>query len=76
MSAKKSGSGSEPPLTPAASVDGDISMTLTTSTYDLGHKREREDGKAEGGEISTSVTGEPAKKKRRIALTRVGDLDS
>jgi len=56
---------SEPLLTPATSVD-DASSTVQSASG------VREDG--EGGEANQK-SDEPPKKKRRVALTRVGDLD-
>ncbi|KAG5351847.1 hypothetical protein C0989_004737 [Termitomyces sp. Mn162] len=55
----------EPPLTPAASVEGGESGSILTSalTSDSGE-----------GEDKDKVQG-PPKKKRRVALTRVGDLE-
>ena len=47
----------EPPLTPAASVDGSENISSEQSL----------------GETQRS---DPPKKKRRVALTRVGDLES
>ncbi|KAG6918309.1 hypothetical protein DXG01_015401 [Tephrocybe rancida] len=56
----------DPPLTPAASVDGGErelgSLTTLASTSESGEERDR--------------IQEPPKKKRRVALTRVGDLES
>ena len=61
----------EPPLTPAASVDenilgareGDLSSSSSGVT-------------ALSPSISKDDVKEPPKKKRRVALTRVGDLGS
>jgi len=50
----------EPPLTPAASVDGSENTSAEIAGQSL-------------GEIQAS---DPPKKKRRVALTRVGDLES
>lgn len=60
----------EPPLTPAASVDGsegpsNIAQQQPQSVED-GLNTKAEDDKVQ----------EPPKKKRRVALTRVGDLES
>ncbi|KAG6855722.1 hypothetical protein H0H87_011614 [Tephrocybe sp. NHM501043] len=58
----------EPPLTPAASIDGGerdlASLAALTSASESGEGEERD------------KVQEPPKKKRRVALTRVGDLDS
>ncbi|KAI0773000.1 WD40 repeat-like protein [Trametes elegans] len=54
----------EPPLTPAASVEENL----------LGVRTGGEAG--EGADGSTGDVQEPPKKKRRAALTRVGDLES
>ncbi|KAJ6500371.1 WD40-repeat-containing domain protein [Mycena sanguinolenta] len=69
------------PLTPAASVDGDASTTpaptptptpvlggLTPSTSGMSMASDATDASEEAG------TDGPPKKKRRVALTRVGDL--
>ncbi|KAF5384281.1 hypothetical protein D9615_003444 [Tricholomella constricta] len=53
---------SEPPLTPAASVDGG--------------ERAKDQGVGLGPEEEKDRIQEPPKKKRRVALTRVGDLES
>ncbi|KAF8916728.1 WD40-repeat-containing domain protein [Mucidula mucida] len=55
------------PLTPAGSVDG----ADTSAEFVFPPKREREDSVKEPG---ASEEHEPPKKKRRIALTRVGDV--
>ena len=62
----------EPPLTPAASVDGSEGPSYNTqqpsqSVEGGGHDIEAED---------RDRIQEPPKKKRRVALTRVGDLES
>jgi chromatin assembly factor 1 subunit B len=62
----------EPPLTPAASVDGSEGASYNTqqpsqSVEGGGHDIEAED---------RDKIQEPPKKKRRVALTRVGDLES
>jgi len=62
----------EPPLTPAASVDG--------SEGGLTYMTPQQSQSVEGGR-DTEAEGrdkiqEPPKKKRRVALTRVGDLKS
>ena len=62
----------EPPLTPAASVDGsegplNIAQLQTQSVEDGLNTKAAEDHDKDQG---------PPKKKRRVALTRVGDLES
>ena len=57
---------SEPPLTPATSVD-DAPTT--------GHIARVIGGESEPPEMAEKESDEPPKKKRRVALTRVGDLD-
>jgi chromatin assembly factor 1 subunit B len=57
---------SEPLLTPATSVD-DASSSVQ------GGSGVRGDG--EGSGEANQKSDEPPKKKRRVALTRVGDLD-
>ncbi|PPQ96476.1 hypothetical protein CVT26_010470 [Gymnopilus dilepis] len=70
---------SEPPLTPAASMDG-------SETYFSSHTSDQVAPAAEGGSsvaageatpagAEENKTQEPPKKKRRVALTRVGDLE-
>ena len=58
----------EPPLTPAASVDENVLGVRTAGEM-------LEGGSAEGAPAQDEVR-EPPKKKRRAALTRVGDLGS
>ena len=58
---------SEMPLTPAASVDENPAQS---STSDVSNKR------SEAPSTDESAEPEPPKKKRRAALTRVGDLGS
>ena len=63
----------EPPLTPAASVDGsegpsNIAQQQTQSVEGGFDNTKDEDRDKE--------VQEPPKKKRRVALTRVGDLES
>ena len=60
----------EPPLTPAASVDGSEGPS---------HAMQQQPPNVEGGRIEAEDRDkiqEPPKKKRRVALTRVGDLES
>lgn len=77
----------EPPLTPAASIDGDLSSFSGVSSSALFpfptlgkeslSQSESGDGEAEQpNEGEGENIQEPPKKKRRVALTRVGDLDS
>ncbi|KAK0499902.1 WD40 repeat-like protein [Armillaria luteobubalina] len=63
------------PLTPAASVDGGDASVLTVGDFVFPAKRERE---ATTGPESAAEdqTPEPPKKKRRVVLTRVGDVGS
>ncbi|KAI0819859.1 WD40 repeat-like protein [Trametes gibbosa] len=56
----------EPPLTPAASVDENM----------LGWRGDASEGADASASASTDEVQEPPKKKRRAALTRVGDLGS
>ena len=61
----------EPPLTPAASVDG------SEGPLNIAQQQPQSD---EGGldtkDEDHDKVQEPPKKKRRVALTRVGDLES
>jgi chromatin assembly factor 1 subunit B len=61
----------EPPLTPAASVDGSEGPSNIV---------QRQPQSVEGGLDAKAddhdKVQEPPKKKRRVALTRVGDLES
>ncbi|KAF8810259.1 hypothetical protein BYT27DRAFT_7161899 [Phlegmacium glaucopus] len=61
----------EPPLTPAASVDGSEGLSYIT---------QQQSQSVEGGDDNKAEDHdkiqEPPKKKRRVALTRVGDLES
>lgn len=50
----------EPPLTPAASVDGSENASAELSGQSFGENQ----------------SSDPPKKKRRVALTHVGDLES
>ncbi|KAH7928347.1 WD40 repeat-like protein [Leucogyrophana mollusca] len=60
----------EPPLTPTASVDDNL------PTYASGSTSEAAIGKAPDAEVPRNKgVEEPPKKKRRLALTRVSDLD-
>lgn len=60
---------SEPPLTPAGSQTEEVAIAGPSSTS--------ASGAPPAGDASTStLTPEPPKKRRRVALTRVGDLDS
>ncbi|KAJ7209271.1 WD40-repeat-containing domain protein [Mycena pura] len=64
------------PLTPAASVDGDrelmpASMPASTSSASIASEASAADSSAVAGE---GCADGPPKKKRRVALTRVGDL--
>ena len=60
----------EPPLTPAASVDGSEGPSIIAQQQP--QSVEAPDTKAE----DRDKVQEPPKKKRRVALTRVGDLES
>jgi chromatin assembly factor 1 subunit B len=76
----------EPPLTPAASVDGSEqasyfagpsgSMSTPASVPALAGASGDAAGSEAGGSGQTEAVQEPPKKKRRVALTRVGDLGS
>lgn len=68
---------SEPPLTPAASIDGDQQQPVFS--FPLAGGAGRSVDAEEGGEKRVAEADkelEPPKKKRRVALTRVGDLGS
>lgn len=58
----------EPPLTASGSVHGPESHPMSTSSTALA-KTERTKGQ------DVILDQEPPKKKRRVALTRVGELD-
>ncbi|KAJ7595006.1 WD40 repeat-like protein [Mycena floridula] len=62
----------DPPLTPAASVDGDLlpMLSRSQSATSSAEKRSRDEPEpnAEGS------APEPPKKKRRVVLTRIGDI--
>lgn len=60
-------SSTELPPTPGASTDGDISMLVGISS----DKRELDQSEPD----TATLPAEPPKKKRRVALTRVGDID-
>ncbi|KAJ2928487.1 hypothetical protein H1R20_g8629, partial [Candolleomyces eurysporus] len=70
----------EPPLTPAASVDGSEQAGYfagpSTSTPASAGAGGDAAGSEAGGSGQPEVAQEPPKKKRRVALTRVGDLGS
>jgi len=61
----------EPPLTPAASVDGSEGPSYVTQPQQQGVEGGGDTKAEDRDEIQ-----EPPKKKRRVALTRVGDLGS
>ncbi|PPQ82475.1 hypothetical protein CVT25_007313 [Psilocybe cyanescens] len=74
----------EPPLTPAASVDGSeayFSMSTLAEQNPQGSNN-NEAGSSTGEKPAAAAVSdadkvqEPPKKKRRVALTRVGDLES
>jgi len=62
----------QPPLTPAASVDGSEGPSFITQLQQQSVEGGDDDKKAEDHD----KIQEPPKKKRRVALTRVGDLES
>ena len=62
----------EPPLTPAASVDGSEGPSYVTQPQQQGVEGGGDTNKAE----DRDEIQEPPKKKRRVALTRVGDVGS
>ncbi|KAF9460394.1 WD40-repeat-containing domain protein [Collybia nuda] len=62
---------SEPPLTPAASVDGG-DFPASVSGSGSGARRAQSQS---GGEEERDKIQEPPKKKRRVVLTRVADLE-
>ncbi|EDR10655.1 chromatin assembly complex 1 subunit B/CAC2 [Laccaria bicolor S238N-H82] len=67
----------EPPLTPTASVDGGENALDFSSSSSLGGLHQQGDIMVldkDDGEAKDKIQ-EPPKKKRRVALTRVGDLD-
>lgn len=72
-------SGHDAPLTPAGSVDGDYNSFVGSSLFRQGEgsgpndteKRPREEVEPTQGDVTAK---EPPKKKRRVALTRVGDV--
>lgn len=78
----------EPPLTPAASVDGSEQgasgyfsaanggSSSSTSVPASGHSAHGKVGEGESveGKRDAAQVQEPPKKRRRVALTRVGDL--
>ncbi|TFK32261.1 WD40-repeat-containing domain protein [Crucibulum laeve] len=77
---------SDPPLTPAASVDGaeagtsyfPASSSASSSSGNVGHSNTSNlnmDEKEKEKEKEVDHVQEPPKKKRRVALTKVGDLD-
>ncbi|KAH9474432.1 putative WD repeat-containing protein C26H5.03 [Psilocybe cubensis] len=72
---------SDPPLTPAASVDGSEAYFSTAQTSSSEQKLQQpkagsSTGEAPASAVDAGKSQEPPKKKRRVALTRVGDLDS
>lgn len=66
---------SEPPLTPTTSVDGDSSQSASTSSYTFPTASATARDK-QAAENTGDKTQGPPKKKRRVALTRVADLDA
>ncbi len=73
--------GGEPPLTPAASTDGNeltsggasSTSAATARTSEVAPPSNNSDDKGKNGEEKPA---EPPKKKRRVQLTKVGDLGS
>jgi len=63
---------SDPPLTPAASVDGGELPSAYVASSSAQSQGEASPEKAN----ENNASQQPPKKKRRVALTRVGDLDS
>ncbi|KAF4603309.1 hypothetical protein EYR38_003722 [Pleurotus pulmonarius] len=64
----------EPPLTPA-SVDGDLPISSALFQLASSSKTSDPEGAAEKRDAEQDQVQGPPKKKRRVALTRVGDLD-
>ncbi|KAF8909695.1 WD40-repeat-containing domain protein [Gymnopilus junonius] len=68
----------EPPLTPAASVDGSETY-FSSQISEQPTQRSESSSSSAVGQTSAAAEGnkiqEPPKKKRRVALTRVGDLE-
>jgi chromatin assembly factor 1 subunit B len=62
----------EPPLTPAASVDG----SEGPSNIAQQQPQQNVEGGLDTKDEDHDKVQEPPKKKRRVALTRVGDLES
>jgi len=58
----------EPPLTPAASVDDNVAVSASGSGAE-------ERGKGSERSNDETKTQEHPKKKRRVVLTRLGDLE-
>lgn len=70
---------SEPPLTPAASIEGDRDrdQAYSSSASTLqGASASRQSGEKGDKEEKSDTIQEPPKKKRRVALTKVADLES
>lgn len=63
----------EPPLTPAASVDGSEGPLYITQPTQPSVESGRDDNNNKAEDHDRIQ--EPPKKKRRVALTRVGDLE-
>lgn len=67
---------SDPPLTPAASVDGSELPSAYLASSSAAPQSLSETNTRTGMEDEGDVLPQPPKKKRRVALTRVGDLDT
>ena len=70
---------SDPPLTPAASVDGSetyFPSSMVQAPEQPAQSAEASSSTSASGNNSADKVQEPPKKKRRVALTRVGDLES
>ena len=65
--------GGEPPLTPAASVDGGDHSYFPSTSASAARPASQHGDEAEKGDERDYIQ-EPPKKKRRVALTKVGDL--
>jgi chromatin assembly factor 1 subunit B len=67
--------GGEPPLTPAASVDGGDQSYFSSASASATRRASQSGGEGEKEDARDKIQ-EPPKKKRRVALTKVGDLGS
>jgi len=65
--------GGEPPLTPAASVDGSDQSYFSSASAPAARPASQYGDEGEKGDERDQIQ-EPPKKKRRVALTKVGDL--